>query len=155
MLAHRGHLIVPALLSALACGGGSSPTEPSRTVLVSFVYLEPSASDPRVDFTLCEGTGPFATHMHPGWAPDPPNTRLALSAVGSDRMEGRADVPVERDTYVQLHDPNSCLDGGSPYVPARNLFANGVLLGALPGSIDFDSMLFRVSASGTVTLVTR
>ena len=153
----RTALFSPLLVGglALACGGGGSdsPSAPQLTAAVDFVYLQPVAVDPDVDFQACGLEGAFSTHMHPGWVGDPPNTRHGMTAVGASRWELRLDVPVDRDTFVALHDPNSCLTG-SPYVPARELSANGVLLGSAPGSARGDEMLFRVSANGVVTLVT-
>jgi hypothetical protein len=151
-------LVLVAVLAA-ACGGGGgggsdSPTSPAQAVPVQLVYLQATTVAPGIDFSQCGLEGGFVTHVHPGWASDPRNTRFVMTVAGAQRFELRVEVPPDTNTNVAVHDPNSCLTG-SPYVAARELYANGVLLGSVAGSTNGDEMLFRVAPNGTVTLVTR
>jgi hypothetical protein len=148
-------------ISAVACGGSSTPVSPTPTVGtvgtagtagVRFVYRASTA--PRTDLPASardcvQGVG--RTHIHPSWRGF---DRIDMTPVGADRWEiAFSDVPVSARQSIRVSDGNAC-DENPTGAATRNVFANDVRLVDVvptPGSGIEPGLAFTVSTDGRVT----
>jgi hypothetical protein len=134
---------------ATACsGGGSNPTEPTTSRVVTFEYQAATRLDPAVDFDTCTTKQVrFAAHLHFIW--NDWEDRRDLAVVGDNLFRYSGSVPVDRDLEIALHDPNNCLKG-DVYVAPETLSANGVLLARVVEVAQGTGLAFRHLSDGTI-----
>lgn len=138
-----------ALIAVTGCGDDEEAPATPPHATVSFEYVAPTATDPRVaaQFASCV-TGIERTHLHPSWRGF---ARIDLIAAGDRWTVTVSDVPVGVRHRFRINDPNVCPENPTGAV-TRGILANGVpLTGVVETPGPEPGLAFTVAADGTVT----